>query len=1343
MRFRLRSLFRGFRSGNTLTAGEAKFQAFIKSAGDSIFITDQTYQITEVNDSACRLLNYSVEEFQKMKIFELMTADAQEGFASRTRKIDKEGSLHERKFKRKDGSLVDTEVNVRPVEGVGYIGIVRDITERKKTAARILERESQLTAFFETIEGAAAFLDTEKKYRFFNNRFIYDHLRLNSQAPYIGEEAYDLFPDDIRKARHKLLDNVLKGNKEVIEVDFWRNDQHIYYRSTFNPVIIDGKVMGVSYYSVDLSKTKEAEIKLSESEEKFRMSFMISRDAFYIGSLDEGRIIDINNSFHDMFGYTREECIGKTTTELNFFVYPEERTRMVAGLKANGSVQNLELTLRRKNGEQIIVSVAINVWELNNQQVIMAVIRDITEHKRVAKELAESELRFREVLDNSLTASYKRNMQTNNYDYLSPVFKKITGYTQQEINNMPLDEVIGMMHPDDVEVVRNGITNAIAAPDGVPHSLEYRFKHKTDGGFRWLNDEFILMKDEQRQPVALIGSVSDITERKRIETELIERTEQMALFVEYSPASLAMFDNDMRYIATSRRWLADYNLRGRDIIGKTHYEVFPEINQEWKDIHQRCLKGSIETREDDSFPRADGTMDWLKWEIRPWHRASGEIGGIIMFTEVLTEQKESQLKFKHLVEKSLVGVYIIQKGRFVYVNPKFAEYLGYTQEEMLKLDDASQVVYEKYKPDELSEWRRKVDAGIIDDFHIDLKYRRKDGKIIWAEVYCGETFYKGAKAILGTFQDITERKNVETAIKEQAETFSAIIEHANESILLLSPDVKVLQFNKTAKDRLRLNRGKEVYGGANFLEYIYPGTEDLFMAKFSDAMSGKYPDVETCQTSIYGNTFWLRTRMYPVYDTHQKLIGITLLAENITERKKFEEQQLLNTSIVNSTDDAIISKNLEGIITSWNKGAEKVLGYMAEEVIGMHISIIVPPQLGEEEEMILTKMAEGKPIYHLETRRKRKDGTFIDVSLTISPIRDSMGKITGASKILRDITEAKKAEESIKQSEANYRQLFDNSPAPMWVIDEKTSAIKQVNKACIRNYGFSEKEFLSMTIRDISPADPGSAPKTDTNEMFFMGSQRHVKKSGELIDVVTSSIPIRLNGEINTVMIAIDVTEKNLYEKKLTKAAIKAQEEERYEIGGELHDNVCQILAGSLMCLELMKSSLPTQSTEMFNHTHRYINQATLEIRNLSHRLAPAFFNRQSLEEAVMELLNSFNVENKFSISLTVDSQFKKLSLNRDLQLNLYRILQEQLANIKKHAKATKIEVDISLKKKNLLQMKITDNGVGFNVKTTKEGIGLANMNRRVQLFSGHFTINSAVGKGCKVLAEIPLTSTN
>jgi len=137
-------------------------------------------------------------------------------------------------------------------------------------------------------------------------------------------------------------------------------------------------------------------------------------------------------------------------------------------------------------------------------------------------------------------------------------------------------------------------------------------------------------------------SISDISYSRRAEDELREREEQLRLFAEHAPAAIAMLDSNMRYVAVSRRWTSDYGLIGQQLAGRSHYDVFPEIPERWKEIHRRCLAGAVERAKEDPFERADGSTQWIAWEIRPWYVASGAVGGIIIFSEDITERKRTE-----------------------------------------------------------------------------------------------------------------------------------------------------------------------------------------------------------------------------------------------------------------------------------------------------------------------------------------------------------------------------------------------------------------------------------------------------------------------------------------------------------------------------------------------------------------------------------------------------------------------------------------------------------------------------------------------------------------------------
>jgi PAS domain S-box-containing protein len=180
----------------------------------------------------------------------------------------------------------------------------------------------------------------------------------------------------------------------------------------------------------------------------------------------------------------------------------------------------------------------------------------------------------------------------------------------------------------------------------------------------------------------LLSMLADVTERKRAQAALRENDERFRLLLEHAPTALAMFDTDMRYLAVSRRWVEDYRLVGHDVLGKSHYAVFPEISESLKAIHQRALRGEAVSSKEDRFDRADGRVQWLRWEVLPWHRSDGSIGGIVISSEDISERKAAEAenaanraKLAAALDSMTDAVFIADtQGHFIDFNDAFVAF---------------------------------------------------------------------------------------------------------------------------------------------------------------------------------------------------------------------------------------------------------------------------------------------------------------------------------------------------------------------------------------------------------------------------------------------------------------------------------------------------------------------------------------------------------------------------------------------------------------------------------------------------------------------------------------------
>ncbi len=339
--------------------------------------------------------------------------------------------------------------------------------------------------------------------------------------------------------------------------------------------------------------------------------------------------------------------------------------------------------------------------------------------------------------------------------------------------------------------------------------------------------------------------------------------------------------------------------------------------------------------------------------------------------------------------------------------------------------------------------------------------------------------------------------------------------------------------------------------------------------------------------------------------------------------------------------------------------------------------------------------------------------------------------------------ERKKMISEIAESEKRFSALFSLSPVAMWVFDINSLCILTANKATTDLLEFSEEELLRMTILDIRKGE-GTMKKGESAHNLKIISSFDKKdriffnKSGKPVTLDLSVKLITFKEKNACFVVALNVTDKRQEENRITRAIIHTQENERTEMGRELHDNICQILAAGRMNLDMLLPSVSPDKIAVFEESMSNIKLAADEIRNLSHRLAPAFYDISDMQDAFYKLVKSYDPPGKLKCSIKIDEKSINNRIPRVLQLNMYRILQEQLSNIIKHANATAVKIDISVIDSSL-EMKIIDNGIGCDPAKKRNGIGLNNIEKRAELFGGKADFISAPGKGCTIHVHIPL----
>ena len=325
---------------------------------------------------------------------------------------------------------------------------------------------------------------------------------------------------------------------------------------------------------------------------------------------------------------------------------------------------------------------------------------------------------------------------------------------------------------------------------------------------------------------------------------------------------------------------------------------------------------------------------------------------------------------------------------------------------------------------------------------------------------------------------------------------------------------------------------------------IFPDEAERYYADDLEVINSGQPKLGIVEEmgTAGGEKRWVRTDKIPYRGEGGEIIGVLVLTVDVTERKRAEETLGRLAAIVESSDDAILSKDFHGIVQTWNAGAERLFGYRAAEVVGQPIALLLPPERIDEEEQILQRLVRGERVEHLETVRVAKDGKRLDVSVTVSPVMGPDGRIAGASKIVRDITDRKRAEKALREREQLFQDVIDGSTSPIFLKDRDGKFIT-INASLERMLGISREEIKGKTDYDIAPKETADCWRTHDIKVMTTGSAIQVEEVADLQDgrhiFLANKFPlVDADGQVYGIgAISHDISDRKRAEKALREQA--------------------------------------------------------------------------------------------------------------------------------------------------------------------------------------------------------------
>jgi PAS domain S-box-containing protein len=887
--------------------------------------------------------------------------------------------------------------------------------ESKKIEEALKQSELRYKELAESITDVFFAMDNKLRYTYWNRAS--EELTGISAKDALRKRFHDIFPDDEASRR---AENAYRKALTTRKPQHFVNNFPIGDRDYVFDISAYPTAHGICVYVKDVTERTKLEEALKESEIWYRHIF--DNAPFGIGfSSIEGKVINLNKAMETITGYSAEE-ISKVNLA-DTYVNKADREVLLEELRQHGGVVDYPVQLRRKDGTPYNALLSVRLTTIGDREFVQTICHDVTERKRAEEELRRSEQRFRTFFEDAPVYCYMVSPESKILD-INKVALKTLGYTKEEIIGKPL-------------------IATVYAPGSRPKARRLFTKWKETGKLE--NEELNIITKEGAERTVLLSahavrdaggkllySISmqrDITERKRAEEALRESEERYRFLVELSPEAIFVASEGKHVFANS----AGLKLLGASspdqIIGKPVIDV---IHPDYREIVAQRMRKAMETGMavpslEEKFLRLDGTE--IDVEVRGSPLIYQGKPAMQVVVRDVSERKQveeslrlSERNFRDSIENSPLGIRIVSEdGKSLYANQALLDIYGYSSVKELEAVPGKH----RYTPESYAEHRkrvkkRKLGEHVLPNYEISIV--RKDGQVRYLAVSRGEVLWDGEKQFQVVYQDITERKRAEEALRQREEHFRALIENSSDVVTIID-SLGVVQYQSP---NYKTVWGREPNGeiGRDLFKDVHPDDLALVGERFNYLLTNPDSSIHIEVRARHENGSW---RTIDVVGRnlldHPAVRGIVVNFRDITERRRAEkalrDSETHYRLLAENVRDVIWATDMDFRFTYVSPSVKYLGGRTAEEVMSLSIGQLLTPSSQElamkvfAEELVMANATPQDPTRSrtLEVEILRRDGSALWAELKMNFMRDAAGRPVGVLGVMRDISERKKAEE--------------------------------------------------------------------------------------------------------------------------------------------------------------------------------------------------------------------------------------------------------------------------------------------------------------------------------------------